>query len=183
MDYAYSSLGHYLTTAGQLGSELDTVCCRFTIFTPINSKDPAFIINTHMKRILICLLFSVSLSAYAQNAVVINPDGTHSVIVNNGSVSTVVNPDGTHSTAIMNGNSTTVVNPDGTHSVIVNNGNVSTVVNPDGTHSTVIMTDNDATIVNQTERPLWQIFKLFDRKKNSKKHDQKHTETDFEAPN
>ena len=64
-----------------------------------------------MKPILTCLLFFIGLSAYAQHTVVVNPDGTHSVIINNGNVSTIVNPDGTHSTAIMNGNSTTIVNP------------------------------------------------------------------------
>lgn len=64
-----------------------------------------------MKPILICLLFFLGLSAYAQHTVVVNPDGTHSVIVNNGNVSTIVNPDGTHSTVIRSGDNTTIVNP------------------------------------------------------------------------
>jgi metallo-beta-lactamase class B len=72
--------------------------------------------------------------------VVVNPDGTHSVVHGN----VIVNPDGTHSTVhgnvIVNPNGThstvhgnVIVNPDGTHSTV--HGNV--IVNPDGTHSTV----------------------------------------------
>lgn len=98
-----------------------------------------------MRRILITLLCMVSLSAYAQHTVVVNPDGTHSVVINNGTTSTIVNSDGTHSTAIKNGNTTTIVNPDGTHSIAINNGNTTTVVNPDGTHSVVIKNGESAT--------------------------------------
>lgn len=57
--------------------------------------------------------------------VVVNPDGTHSVVVGN----VVVNPDGTHS--VIAGN--VIVNSNGTHSVIVGN----TLVNPDGSHSAI----------------------------------------------
>lgn len=62
-------------------------------------------------------------SAIGQAQIIVNPDGTHSVVTGN----IVVNPNGTHS--IIAGN--IVVNPDGTHSVMA--GNV--VVNPNGTHS------------------------------------------------
>ena len=58
----------------------------------------------------------MSLSAYAQHTVLVNPDGTHSVAIQTGSNITVVNPDGSHSTGIQTGNIITVVNPDGTHS-------------------------------------------------------------------
>ncbi|MGV3706361.1 MAG: hypothetical protein ACO1NU_13380 [Arcticibacter sp.] len=64
-----------------------------------------------------------SYSAIGQAQIIVNPDGTHSVVTGN----IVVNPNGTHS--IIAGN--IVVNPDGTHSVVA--GNV--VVNPNGTHS------------------------------------------------
>ena len=97
-----------------------------------------------MRRVLLSLLCMVSLSAYAQHTVVVNPDGTHSVVVNNGNSSTIVNPDGSHSTAIHNGNSTTIVNPNGTHSTAIHNGNSSTIVNPDGSHSTAIHNGNSA---------------------------------------
>ena len=83
-----------------------------------------------MRRILISLLCMVSLSAYAQNTVVINPDGTHSVVINHGTTSTIVNPDGTHSTAIKNGSTTTIVNPDGTHTVVIKNGESTTKDKP-----------------------------------------------------
>ncbi len=110
-----------------------------------------------IKRALICLLSFVGLSAYAQHTVVVNPDGTHTVVVNNGNVSTVVNPDATHSTVITNGDLTTIVNPDGTHSTAITNGNNTTVAHHKG---------------------LWQAFKSIFKKKSSKNLDRNHTETD-----
>ena len=83
-----------------------------------------------MRRLLLSLLCTVSLSAYAQHTVVVNPDGTHSIAINNGNTSTIVNPNGTHSTAIHNGNSTILVNPDGAHTVVIDNENSATKVNP-----------------------------------------------------
>ena len=50
----------------------------------------------------------MSLSAYAQHTVLVNPDGTHSVAIQTGNNITVVNPDGTHSTVIGNGNDNTI---------------------------------------------------------------------------
>ena len=99
-----------------------------------------------MKRILLCLLCFMSLSAYAQHTVVVNPDGTHSVAIQTGNNITVVNPNGTHSTGIQTGNNITVVNPDGTHSTGIKTGSSTTIVNPDGTHTTVIENGNDNTI-------------------------------------
>ena len=64
----------------------------------------------------------MSLSAYAQHTVLVNPDGTHSVAIQTGSNITVVNPDGSHSTGIQTGNIITVVNPDGTHTTVIENG-------------------------------------------------------------
>ena len=72
----------------------------------------------------------VSYSAYAQHTVIVNPDGTHSIAINNGNTSTIVNPDGTHSTAVHNGNSIIIVNPDGAHTVVIDNENSATKVNP-----------------------------------------------------
>ena len=83
-----------------------------------------------MRRILLSLLCMVSISAYAQHTVVVNPDGTHSVVINSGNSTTIVNPDGTHSVVINSGNSTTIVNPYGSHTVVMNNGNSATKVNP-----------------------------------------------------
>ena len=80
-----------------------------------------------MKRILLCLLCLMSLSAYAQHTVIVNPDGTHSVAIQTGSNITVVNPDGTHSTGILTGSSTTIFNPDGTHTTVIENGNDNTI--------------------------------------------------------
>ena len=108
-----------------------------------------------MRRILLILLCMVSYSAYAQHTVIVNPDGTHSIAINNGNTSTIVNPDGTHSIAINNGNTSTIVNPDGTHSIAINNGNTSTIVNPDGTHSLVIKNGESATKDNQKWEKWW----------------------------
>ena len=74
----------------------------------------------------------MSLSAYAQHTVIVNPDGTHSVAIQTGSNITVVNPDGTHSTGMLTGSSTTIVNPDGTHTTVIENGsNNITALNRD----------------------------------------------------
>ena len=103
-----------------------------------------------MKRILLCLLCFMSLSAYAQHTVIVNPDGTHSVAIQTGSNITVVNPDGSHSTGIQTGNIITVVNPDGTHSTGMLTGSSTTIVNPDGTHTTVIENGgNNITALNR----------------------------------
>ena len=69
----------------------------------------------------------MSLSAYAQHTVLVNPDGTHSVAIQTGNNITVVNPDGTHSTGILTGSSTTIVNPDGTHTTFIETGNDNTI--------------------------------------------------------
>ena len=52
----------------------------------------------------------VSLSAYAQHTVVVNPDGTHSVAIHNGNTTTIVNSDGTHTVIANNRNSATQTN-------------------------------------------------------------------------
>ena len=95
-----------------------------------------------MKKLLILFTFVFSLSAGAQ--VIVNSDGSHSVV--HGDV--IVNSDGSHSVkhgnVIVNSNGShsvvhgnVLVNPDGSHSV--KHGNV--IVNPDGSH-TVVSGDN-----------------------------------------
>jgi len=64
--------------------------------------------------------------------VVLNPDGSHSVVTGN----VIVNQDGTHS--VVAGN--VVVNSNGTHSVIV--GNV--LVNANGSHSILLGVEQSA---------------------------------------
>lgn len=91
----------------------------------------------------------ISFTTFVQaQGIVVNSDGTHSVVINNGSTSTIVNPNGTHSTAITNGNTSIIVNPNGTHSTAFHNGNTSIIVNPNGTHSTAFHNGNTSTIVN-----------------------------------
>lgn len=64
--------------------------------------------------------------------IVVNPDGTHSVVHGN----IVVNPNGTHS--VVHGN--VVVNANGTHSVLVGfdkPGSTGIIMSPDGKHSVI----------------------------------------------
>nr|WP_295932137.1 hypothetical protein [uncultured Dyadobacter sp.] len=100
-----------------------------------------------MKHLLTLALLGLTLVTHAQG-VVVNPDGTHSHIINNGSTSTIVNANGTHSTAINNGNTSIIVNPNGTHSTAIHNGNTSIIVNPNGTHSTAFRTGNTSVVFN-----------------------------------
>lgn len=71
-------------------------------------------------------------------SVQVNPDGTHTIIINNGSTSTQVNPDGTHTIIINNGSTSTQINPDGTHTQIINHGSSSTQINPNGTITNIV---------------------------------------------
>jgi hypothetical protein len=79
-----------------------------------------------MIKSILCTTLVLFLAHHVGRAqVVVNPDGSHSVLAGN----VVVNPNGTHS--VIAGN--VVVNSNGTHSVIM--GNV--LVNPDGSHSKI----------------------------------------------
>ena len=93
----------------------------------------------------------MSLSAYAQHTVVVNPDGTHSIAIQTGVSSTIVNPNGAYSTAITSGSTTTIINPDGTHSTGIQTGSITTIVNPNGTHTTVIENGDDITIARNKD--------------------------------
>lgn len=79
-------------------------------------------------KLRLLLIFSLfSLENYAQG-IIVNPDGTHSVV----SGSVVINSNGTHSTI----SGSTIINPNGTvstisgSSVIGSNGSVSTFIKP-----------------------------------------------------
>lgn len=127
----------------------------FTIFSPQICKQQNSYHNIIMRRILLSLLCLVSLSAYAQHTVIVNPDGTHSTAIRNGNTTTIVNSNGTHSTAIHNGNTTTIINSNGTHSTAIRNGNTTTIVNSNGTHTVVVNNGNRATNVN----PKWKKWR------------------------
>ena len=121
-----------------------------------------------MERLLIILALSFFLncSAIAQS-VIVNPDGTHSIVINNGSTSTIVNPDGTHSTAINHGSTSIIVNPNGTHSSVIHNGNISTIVNPNGTHSTVDNTVTSTAVTNSLKINIGDSISIANPKKNN----------------
>ncbi|TXE03733.1 hypothetical protein [Algoriphagus aquimarinus] len=86
-------------------------------------------------KILVILFFAMLSSGLYAQSVIVNPDGTHSVVIDHGVHKVIVNPNGTHSVAVSSGTSNIIVNPDGTHSQIIGNGNSKIIVNPNGTHS------------------------------------------------
>lgn len=100
-----------------------------------------------MKNIAIAFLSIFTIHVQAQT-VIVNPDGTHSIVIDNGSTKTIVNPNGTHSTLIDNGSTKTLVSPNGTHSTIIDNGSTKTIINPNGTHSTLINNGSTQTLIN-----------------------------------
>jgi hypothetical protein len=106
----------------------------------------------------------MSLSAYAQHTVVVNPDGTHSIAIQTGVSSTIVNPNGAYSTVITSGSTTTIINPDGTLSTGIQTGSITTIVNPNGTHSTVIENGDDITIANPKGKKTRQALKSTGKK-------------------
>ncbi len=83
----------------------------------------------------------LSSGLYAQS-VIVNPDGTHSVVIDHGVHKVIVNPNGTHSVAVSSGTGNILVNPDGTHTQIMGEGNSKIIVNPNGTHS-ILATQGD----------------------------------------
>ncbi|HTE34566.1 MAG TPA: hypothetical protein VK666_29510 [Chryseolinea sp.] len=87
--------------------------------------------------LLICSVVLSSVQILAQ-PVLVNADGTHSSIVDNGPTSTVINSNGRYSVIFNNGPTSTMVNADGSHSTISNNGLTSVVVGGNGGHSVMI---------------------------------------------
>lgn len=86
-----------------------------------------------MKNLFVLALGVFALPTLGQQ-IILNPDGTHSVV--HGSV--IVNPNGTHSTIHQASQHTVVVNPNGTHSTMIKTGSNAIIVNPNGTHSVKI---------------------------------------------
>jgi hypothetical protein len=101
------------------------------------------------KRLVFSFLWCSIGIAQAQVSVVVNPDGTHSVVHQNGNTGVIVNPDGTHSTLTQNGNTAIIVNSNGTHSIIpATNTNTMILVNPNGTHSIIQRTGSMTTVTS-----------------------------------
>lgn len=112
-----------------------------------------------MKILVILFLAMMSTGLLAQT-IIVNPDGTHSVVHGEGDIKILVNPNGTHSVIMGSGTSQIIVNPDGTHSPIVGNGNTKIIVNPNGTHSTLTTQGNFQQVLSQpNSRSLSLIVK------------------------
>ncbi|RPD47092.1 hypothetical protein DNI29_13145 [Hymenobacter sediminis] len=83
------------------------------------------------------LLLGSLTAAQAQTSVVINPDGTLSVLEQTGGSAVLINPNGTHSMVPnADSNPTVVVNPDGTNSMLHRHGGTNLLVTPSGSHPT-----------------------------------------------
>lgn len=106
------------------------------------------------KRLVLGFLLCGAGVAQAQVSVIVNPDGTHSVLHQNGNTGVVVNPDGSHSVLHQNGSTAVLVNPNGTHSVVPNTDtNPTVLVNPNGTHSIIQRTGSGATVTSGEDAP------------------------------
>ena len=68
-------------------------------------------------------------SSHGVHKVIVNPNGTHSVVVGSGTSQIIVNPDGTHSPIVGNGNTKIIVNSNGSHSILTTQGNFQQVLN------------------------------------------------------
>ncbi|MGF1925938.1 MAG: hypothetical protein ACQUHE_17320 [Bacteroidia bacterium] len=79
--------------------------------------------NKYISAIVLCAPLWFACTQVANGQVIVNPDGTHSIVTGN----IIVNSNGTHS--LVTGN--VIVNPNGSHSVI--HGNI--LVGPDGSHN------------------------------------------------
>ena len=99
----------------------------------------------------------------AAQSIVVNPDGTHSIMVTTGNASTIINSNGSHSTVINNGSTSVIINPDGTHSTAFNNGNTSIVVGPTGMHS--IIFHNHSTVIQTCNENSVEVEPIFIKKR------------------
>ncbi|WP_192350734.1 hypothetical protein [Algoriphagus sp. Y33] len=108
-------------------------------------------------KVLVLLFFAMLSSGLYAQAVIVNPDGTHSVVLGHGDSKIIVNPNGTHSVIMGSGTNKIIVNPDGTHSPIMGEGNSKIIVNPNGTHSILFSPDNSQQVVakpNSAYQPI-----------------------------
>ncbi|HSF88604.1 MAG TPA: hypothetical protein VLA46_04255 [Saprospiraceae bacterium] len=114
----------------------------------------------YLQVLAVAWMVLLQLPAFGQT-ILVNPDGTHSVILNSGSnTSVMVNPNGTHTVIFDNGNTQTWVNPDGTHSVMVHaNTNMPVLVNPDGSHSVIVNAHSHTPVMVNPDGTHTQIIR------------------------
>lgn len=105
---------------------------------------------------LLCLVGCVSVLAQ----IVVNLDGTHSLVISGTTMSTILNPNGTTSQMFDHGPVSIVLNPDGTHSVVANIAGMQPMFNPTGptlTFSSALFPDTTPdtyyTTPHSSERP------------------------------
>jgi hypothetical protein len=92
-----------------------------------------------MKPVLAIGILLIAFTGYSQDTqIVVNPDGTHSVVIKNGNIATVVHPNGTHSTIFDYCSVAGKVNPNERQGTNIKNDYITMVVHSNGTHSTII---------------------------------------------
>lgn len=119
-----------------------------------------------MKKLLLLMALFFSSNYTFSQSVVINPDGTHSVVVGSGSVRTAINSNGTHSTIIGHGTVSTVVNSNGTHSTLLNTGTVGLILDPPDTNTTFFKKKKTfSTTTTDSEEDELEPIRIFSGKK------------------
>jgi hypothetical protein len=104
-----------------------------------------------MKKVLLLLASSIVASgSYAQ--IIVNPDGTHSVV--HGDV--IVNPDGTHS--VRHGN--VIVSPNGRHSTVHTLGKNRITINLNGPEKKFVINIDGSTITFDNKKSYKKILRL-----------------------
>jgi hypothetical protein len=105
-----------------------------------------FVVSGMRINLLFIFLFVVMAGKAAGQTVIVNPDGTHTIVTGN----VIVHPNGTHSVIHKAGDNSVIVGPDGRHTVVIGSkeSGTKTIIHPDGRHSVVLSTGTNALIVS-----------------------------------
>lgn len=96
--------------------------------------------------LLSLLTLGGALTAHAQTSVVINPDGTQSVLEQTGGSAVLINPNGSYSTVPnADSNPSVIINSDGTHSTLHRHGSTGVLVGPGNSTQTLTPVTSDST--------------------------------------
>jgi hypothetical protein len=105
-----------------------------------------FVVSGMRINLLFISLFVVMAGKAAGQTVIVNPDGTHTIVTGN----VIVHPNGTHSVIHKAGDNSVIVGPDGRHTVVMGSkeSGTKTIIHPDGRHSVMLSTGTNSLIVN-----------------------------------
>jgi hypothetical protein len=120
-----------------------------------------------MERKLILMTFTVLVFFYGDaQTILVNSDGTHSVIIDHGGGTSIqVNPNGTHTIIFNNGTALTKVNPDGTHTIVSTPDTMRPPIARQGNRADAFNTKDECdTISHDSIRQSSKYFKVRPRK-------------------